>query len=70
MSNSGDILSRLEDLKGYVYNELDQLIKENQGLNNVKKDFELESRLQKFKPSKHRKAYRIENNFKKKCYAR
>lgn len=31
---------------------------------------ELQSGLQKYKPSKHRKAYRIENNFSKRCYAR
>lgn len=36
----------------------------------IKKDNVLESRVQKFKPSKHRKAYRIENNFRKRCYTR
>lgn len=61
MSNSEEIKARLEDLKGYMYSEIHQLIKDNQGL---------ESRLQKYKPSKHRKAYRIENNFRKRCYAR
>jgi len=38
--------------------------------NTIKKDIVLESRVQKFKPSKHKKAYRLENNFKKRCYAR
>ena len=31
---------------------------------------ELESRLQKFKPSKHMMAYKVKKYFNKRCYAR
>ncbi|MHB8063207.1 MAG: hypothetical protein ACYDG2_11330 [Ruminiclostridium sp.] len=68
MSNSEDINAGFEELKSCTYNEIHRLIKNNQ--ESVKKDLALESKLEKFKPSKHRKAYRIENNFRKRCYAR
>lgn len=61
MSNGDVIKVRLENIKGYMYNEILQLLTDNQGI---------ENRLQRFRPSKHRKAYRVENNFKKRCYAR
>ncbi len=61
MSNSDVIKVRLENIKGYMYKEIQQLLTDNQGV---------ENKLQRFRPSKHRKAYRVENNFKKRCYAR
>jgi hypothetical protein len=70
MSNNEDIRIRLEELKSIMYNEIHQLINDSKRLNNSEKDIELKKRLQKFKPSKHKMAYRVENNFKKRCYAR
>ena len=56
MCNSMDIKDRLEELKTRSYN----------------KDHQLDDRsnLQRFKPSKHKKAYKIDKNFKNRCYAR
>jgi hypothetical protein len=34
------------------------------------KDTIIESTLQRFKPSKHQKAYKFEKKIKKRCYAR
>lgn len=71
MSNREDIKTRLKDLKSHIDNEIHQFIKVNQGLiNTSEEDIILDSRLQKFKPSKHKKAYKIEKNFKKRCYSR
>jgi len=71
MGKNEDIKARLEDLKGYMFNGIHRLIKDNQELNDtLKEDTIVESSLQRFKPSKHKKAYRIENNFRKRCYTR
>ncbi len=55
MNNDEDIRAKFEELNGNTQ----QLIKDN-----------LESRLQKYKPTKHRKAYKAVNNFKKRRYIR
>jgi len=71
MCNSEDIKATVKDHEGDMYDGLRQLITDNRGFNNtIKKDIILESKLLKYKPSKHRKAYRLENNFRKRCYAR
>jgi hypothetical protein len=70
MSDNQDMKIRLEDLKAYMYNEIHNLIEDNKGLDGIDRDNETKSGLQKFKPSKHRRAYKLENNFKKRCYVR
>lgn len=70
MSDYQDMKSRFEDLKVYMLNEIHTLIEDNKGLDAIDKNVESKSGLQKFKPSKHRRAYKLENNFKKRCYAR
>lgn len=68
MSRYDDIITRLEKLESYVYNEIDQLIYENfksNGGTGVEN-----SGLIRYKPSKHQKAYKIDRNFKKRCYTR
>lgn len=61
MSNGDVIKVRIENIKGHMYNEIRQLLKDSQGIDN---------RLNRFRPSKHRKAYRVEKNLKKRCYVR
>ncbi len=68
MSRYDDIITRLEELESYVYNEIDQLIHDN--LKNNGGTAAGNSNLIKYKPSKHQKAYKIDRNFKKRCYTR
>jgi len=70
MSKSNDINVKLEDLKYYMCNEINQIINDNQQLNSTVEDDSKLSKIQKLKPSKHRMAYRINNNYGKRCYAR
>ncbi len=68
MGKHDDINARLEKLESYVYNELDKLLGDI--LENKKDEESHDSGLLRFKPSKHRKAYRPDRNFKKRCYTR
>ncbi len=70
MSRYDDIITRLEELESYVYNEIDQLIHGN--LKNNGGTVAGNGKLIKYKPSKHQKAYKIkiDRNFKKRCYTR
>ncbi|HEX2927202.1 MAG TPA: hypothetical protein VHP38_13245 [Ruminiclostridium sp.] len=63
MSNGDDIRARLEDLKCYMYSEIQHMISES-----TKSDHSVE--IQKYKPTRHQKAFRVERNLKKRCYAR
>ncbi|MDF2988143.1 MAG: hypothetical protein K0R50_3653 [Eubacterium sp.] len=67
MSRYDDIKARVDKLESYVYKELPQLIQEN---NNKDMPENVGNNLLKYKPSKHRKAYKIERNLKKRCYTR
>jgi hypothetical protein len=63
MSDGDDIRARLEDLKCYMYNEIQHMISENpESIDSVD--------IQKYKPTKHQRAFKIEKNFKKRCYCR
>ncbi len=70
MGRYDDVINRLEKLENYVYNEMEQLIKDN--INKTadnKEDNKIESSdLVKYKASKHQKAYRPERKYKKRCY--
>ncbi|ACL77647.1 hypothetical protein [Ruminiclostridium cellulolyticum] len=66
MSSGDDIRARLEDLKCYMYNEIQRLI--SQSTETVEVSASANTR--KYKPTKHQKALKIERNFKKRCYAR
>ncbi|AEY68059.1 MULTISPECIES: hypothetical protein [Eubacteriales] len=66
MSSGDDIRVRLENLKCYMYNEIQHLISQNTEAPEIR-DF---VDTQKYKPTKHQRALKIERNFKKRCYAR
>jgi len=68
MSRYDELQVRLEKLESYVYNEVGQFIMsgEKSKAENVTEN----SKLLRYKPSKHQKAYKPERNFKKKCYTR
>ena len=66
MSVSDDVRVRLENLKCYMYNEIQHLISQNTAAPEARDCVDT----QKYKPTKHQKALKIERNFKKRCYAR
>ncbi len=68
MGKYDDINARLEKLESYVYNELEEIL--GNVLVNKKEVEAQDSGILRFKPSKHRKAYRPDRNFKKRCYSR
>lgn len=70
MSKSKDINVKLEELKHYMCNEITQMILDNHQLNDTSDIGGNLSKIQKLKPSKHKMAYRINNNCGKRCYAR
>ncbi|PYG87204.1 hypothetical protein LY28_02342 [Ruminiclostridium sufflavum DSM 19573] len=71
MNKSEDIKTRLEDIKSYMYDEIHRLMQDNQELNATIRKTELDDRLQKFKPSKHKAAYKKnDKNLRRRCYLR
>ncbi len=66
MSSGDDIRARQEDLKCYMYNEIQRLISLNTEATEIGEFVDT----QKYKPTKHQKALKIKKNFKKRCYAR
>ncbi len=66
MSNEANIRTRLEDLKCFMCNEIQCLIAQSTETGEIKDNVDT----QKYKPTKHQKSYKIERNFKKRCYAR
>jgi hypothetical protein len=71
MCNEDEIKNRLEDLKCYMYNEIQHLICEGSDRGELPRaDSGYCREIQKYKPTKHKKAYKLERNFKKRCYVR
>ncbi len=71
MSNNEDVKAKLEDIKHYLYKEIHQLMQVGQGKFNVGKDNIIDNRFEKFKPSKHKRAYKKSKEYlKKRCYLR
>lgn len=68
MSKGNNINVKLKDLKNYMCNEINQIIKDNQQLNSTVKNDSKLSKIEKLKPSKHRMAYKINNNCGKRRY--
>ncbi len=70
MGRYDDLITRVEKLENYVYNEMEPLIKDNiiKTVENKEENKSESSNLVKYKASKHQKAYRPERNYKKRCY--
>ncbi len=68
MGNYDEVLVRLEKFESQIYNELRRILEEDRKINTERPA--TNSSLIKYKPSKHRKAYRIERYLKKRCYTR
>lgn len=70
MGRYDDVITRLEKLESYVYNEMEPLIKDNinKAAENKKENKSVSSNLAKYKASKRQKAYRPERKYKKRCY--
>ncbi len=67
MNRYDDIKARVDKLESYVYEVLPQLIQKNDSRDKTES---VSNNLLKYKPSKHRKAYKIERKLKKRCYTR
>lgn len=65
MTNGDEVKLRLEKLKNYMYQEINSLMTDT-----CKKETKKSEDLSRFMPDKHRKAYRLEKNFKKRNYNR
>ncbi len=68
MDNYDEVLARLERLESLIYNELGGI--PERARKNSRESSLGEENLLKYKPSKHRKAYKIERYLKKRCYTR
>ncbi len=70
MGRYDDLITRLEKLENYVYNEMEPLIKGSvyKTAENNEENKSEGSNLVRYKASKHQKAYRPERNYKKRCY--
>lgn len=66
MSSEDNITVKLENPKCYMYNEIQHLFSQNTEVSEVG-DF---VDTQKYKPTKHQKAFKFNKNLKKRCYAR
>jgi hypothetical protein len=65
MNYEEDIKLRLEEIKGFMYSEINRLILENLEKESTKANFS-----RKYKPTKHQMAYRAERISRKRHYVR
>ncbi len=67
MKSDGNIRTENEELQDAIFDVIQQVLqnshdRDRNQVNNLM--------LERFKPTKHKKAYKIDRNLKKRCYAR
>jgi hypothetical protein len=70
MSKSNDLVMKLEDLKYQMIKDIDQIIEGNPKFIGKEASGSRSDAIKKLKPSKHKMAYRINNNYERRSYVR